>query len=177
MVQVSIFPFLTYHLCLIFGKMDLGRKSCGYSLAYILFSLVLRFLWVRETNTYCIILGFIILRLVPVKNEKRKCKRILKLLFKNYVLSLNRNTDTQMHNIRLYSIVYYLLFWERPQHRKSYTISVMTSRVNILCRARVFGQSKVQEAYNIINFLFLMENSILKIFGSVDDKISTDFWS
>ena len=90
MVQVSIFPFLTYHLCLIFGKMDLGRKSCGYSLAYILFSLVLRFLWVRETNTYCIILGWIILRLVPVKNEKRKCKRILKLLFKNYVLSLNR---------------------------------------------------------------------------------------
>ena len=31
---------------------------------------------------------------------------------------------------------------------------------------------KVQEAYNIINFWFLMENSILKIFGSVDGKIT-----
>jgi hypothetical protein len=26
-----------------------------------------------------------------------------------------------------------------------------------------FGQAKVQGAYNIINFLFLMENSMLKI--------------
>ena len=33
------------------------------------------------------------------------------------------------------------------------------------------GPPKVQEAYNIFNFLFLMENSILKIFGSVDVKI------
>ena len=37
---------------------------------------------------------------------------------------------------------------------------------------RLFGQPKVQEAYNIIIFLFLMENSILKIFGSVDVKIT-----
>ena len=40
-----------------------------------------------------------------------------------------------------------------------------------------FGQPKVQEAYNIIFFLFLMENSILKIFGSVDVKITPDFSS
>ena len=32
------------------------------------------------------------------------------------------------------------------------------------------GQPKGQEAYNI-----LMENSILKIFGSVDDKFTPDF--
>ena len=34
-----------------------------------------------------------------------------------------------------------------------------------------------QEAYNIINFRFLMENSILKKFGSVDVKITPDFCS
>ena len=42
---------------------------------------------------------------------------------------------------------------------------------------RFFGQPKKQEAYNIINFWFLMENSILKIFGSVDVKITPDFCS
>ena len=36
-----------------------------------------------------------------------------------------------------------------------------------------FGPSKVQEAYNIIIFWFLIENSILKIFGSVDVKITS----
>ena len=41
----------------------------------------------------------------------------------------------------------------------------------------LFGQPKVQEAYNIINFWFLMENSILKIFGSMDVKITPDFCS
>jgi hypothetical protein len=40
-----------------------------------------------------------------------------------------------------------------------------------------FGKLKLQEAYNIIFFLFLMENSILKIFGSVDVKITPDFCS
>ena len=40
-----------------------------------------------------------------------------------------------------------------------------------------FGQPKVQEAYNIIFFKFLMENSILKIFGSMDTKITPDFCS
>jgi hypothetical protein len=40
-----------------------------------------------------------------------------------------------------------------------------------------FGQPKIQEAYNIINFLISMENSILKIFGSVDVKITPDFCS
>ena len=40
-----------------------------------------------------------------------------------------------------------------------------------------FGQPKVQEAYNIIYFLFLMENSILNIFGSLDVKITPDFCS
>ena len=40
-----------------------------------------------------------------------------------------------------------------------------------------FGPPKVQEAYNIIFFWFLMENSILKIFGSVDVKITPDFCS
>ena len=39
----------------------------------------------------------------------------------------------------------------------------------------LFGQPKVQEAYNIIHFCPLMENSILKIFGSVDVKITPDF--
>ena len=34
-----------------------------------------------------------------------------------------------------------------------------------------------QEAYNIIFFLFLMENSIVKIFGSVDVKITPNFCS
>ena len=50
--------------------------------------------------------------------------------------------------------------------------SVITSHVNISCREQFFGQPKVQEAYNIIIFWFLMENSILKIFGSVDVKKS-----
>ena len=36
---------------------------------------------------------------------------------------------------------------------------------------------KVQEAYNIIIIRFLMENSILKIFGSVDVKITPDICS
>ena len=40
-----------------------------------------------------------------------------------------------------------------------------------------FSPPKVQEAYNIINFRFLMENSILKKFGSVDVKITHDFCS
>ena len=40
---------------------------------------------------------------------------------------------------------------------------------------RFFGPTKVQEAYNIMIFWFLMENSILKIFGSVDIKITPDF--
>ena len=38
-----------------------------------------------------------------------------------------------------------------------------------------FFNTKVQEAYNIINFSFLMENSILKTFGSMDLKITPDF--
>ena len=42
---------------------------------------------------------------------------------------------------------------------------------------RLFGLPKVQEAYNIINFRYLMENSILKIFGSMDVKITPDFCS
>ena len=42
---------------------------------------------------------------------------------------------------------------------------------------RFFGPPKVQEAYNIIIFLFLMENSILKIFGSLDVKITPEFCS
>ena len=40
---------------------------------------------------------------------------------------------------------------------------------------RLFSPPKVQEAYNIINFQFLMENSILKKFGLVDVKITTSF--
>ena len=40
-----------------------------------------------------------------------------------------------------------------------------------------FGQPKVQEAYNIIFFSFLMENRILKKFGSVDVKITPDICS
>ena len=39
---------------------------------------------------------------------------------------------------------------------------------------RFFSPPKVQEAYNILNFGFLMENSILEIFGSVDVKITPD---
>ena len=50
---------------------------------------------------------------------------------------------------------------------------MVTIRVNISCREQgFFGQQKEQEAYNIINFWFLMENSILKKFGSVDVKIT-----
>ena len=40
-----------------------------------------------------------------------------------------------------------------------------------------YFKSKVQEAYNDIIFLFLMENSILKIFDSVNVKITHDFSS
>ena len=39
----------------------------------------------------------------------------------------------------------------------------------------LFASPNVQEAYNIIIFLFLIENSILKMFGSVDVKITPDF--
>jgi hypothetical protein len=42
---------------------------------------------------------------------------------------------------------------------------------------RFFGPPKEQEAYNIIFLFFLMENSILKTFGSMDDKITPDFCS
>ena len=38
-----------------------------------------------------------------------------------------------------------------------------------------FGPPKVQEAYT--NTLILMENNILKTFGSVDDKNTPDFCS
>ena len=55
--------------------------------------------------------------------------------------------------------------------------SVITSHVNISWREWVFGQPKVKEAYNIIFFSFLMENSILNISGSVDVKITPDFSS
>ena len=41
----------------------------------------------------------------------------------------------------------------------------------------LFGQPKVQEAYKIIILLFLMENSIVQIFGSVDVNITPDFCS
>jgi hypothetical protein len=34
-----------------------------------------------------------------------------------------------------------------------------------------YFNKKVQEAYNIVSFGFLMENSTLKIFGSIDVKI------
>ena len=37
-----------------------------------------------------------------------------------------------------------------------------------------YFNTKVQEAYNIIIFWFLMENSILKIFGCIDVKITPD---
>ena len=40
-----------------------------------------------------------------------------------------------------------------------------------------YFNTKVQEDYNIINFLFLMENSILKIFGSMNVKITPDLCS
>ena len=40
-----------------------------------------------------------------------------------------------------------------------------------------FGQSKVQQAYNIIHFEFWMENSTLKMFCSMDVKITPDFCS
>ena len=39
----------------------------------------------------------------------------------------------------------------------------------------LFGQPKLQEAYNIIILRFLTENSIQKIFGSMDVKITPDF--
>ena len=41
---------------------------------------------------------------------------------------------------------------------------------------RFFGPPNVQEAYNIINFRFLMENSIIKKFGSMDVKITPDLF-
>ena len=44
-------------------------------------------------------------------------------------------------------------------------------------RMGFIGQPKVQEAYNIIFFWFLMENSIPKLFGSVDVKNTPDFSS
>ena len=37
-----------------------------------------------------------------------------------------------------------------------------------------YFNTKVQVAYNVIFFIFLMENSILKIFGSMDVKITPD---
>ena len=40
-----------------------------------------------------------------------------------------------------------------------------------------YFNTKVQKAYNIIFFLFLMENSILKISGSMDVKITPEFCS
>ena len=42
---------------------------------------------------------------------------------------------------------------------------------------RFFGPPKEQKAYKMIFFLVLMENSTLKIFGSVDVKITLDFYS
>jgi hypothetical protein len=56
-------------------------------------------------------------------------------------------------------------------------ITENTFHVNISWRGQVFWPTKVQEAYNIIFFLLFMENSILKIFGSVDVKITPDFCS
>ena len=38
---------------------------------------------------------------------------------------------------------------------------------------RFFGPPKIQEAYNIINFRFLMENSIIKKFGSTKSPLTS----
>ena len=48
-------------------------------------------------------------------------------------------------------------------------------RLYFMERTDFFGPSKGQEAYEIIFFWFLMEDSILKIFGSIDVKITPDF--
>ena len=55
--------------------------------------------------------------------------------------------------------------------------SVITSRVNISCRGRVFWPTKGTGGLQHHNFLFLMENSIIKIFGSMNVKITPDFCS
>jgi len=44
-------------------------------------------------------------------------------------------------------------------------------------RTSFLAHQRYRKAYNIIFFLFLMENSIVKIFGSVDVKITPDFCS
>jgi hypothetical protein len=41
----------------------------------------------------------------------------------------------------------------------------------------LYSPTKAQKAYNILIFWFLMENKFLKIFGSVDVKITPDFCS
>ena len=63
---------------------------------------------------------------------------------------------------------------KRP-HQEILTWLVITE--NAFGRHGFFGPPKVQEAYNIIFFWFLMENSILKISGSVDVKTTPDFCS
>ena len=44
-------------------------------------------------------------------------------------------------------------------------------------RTGFFAHQRYRKAYNIISFWFLMENSTLEIFGSMDVKITPDFCS
>ena len=50
--------------------------------------------------------------------------------------------------------------------KKPHSLHEILTRLVITENHRFFGQPKVRETYNIIKFCFLMENSILKIFGS-----------
>jgi hypothetical protein len=54
---------------------------------------------------------------------------------------------------------------------------LITSRDNISWRGWVFWAAKGTGGLQHHIFLFLMENSILKIFGSMDVKITPDFCS
>ena len=62
-----------------------------------------------------------------------------------------------------------------PFHKFSVVITAVVSTFH--GKNGLFGQPKVQEAYKIIILLFLMENSIVQIFGSVDVNITPDFCS
>ena len=73
--------------------------------------------------------------------------------------------------------VYFDLILKLLSHKKILIFFVGSVFVKTCDEHVIANLQRYRKAYNIIIFLFLMENSIVKIFGSLDVKITPDFCS
>ena len=106
------------------------------------------------------------------------------VLSTNFLVSVQYKTDTKQNMV--FSVA--LLNWRKNSNffilsdldmippRPFEILWTLTSRVNISCRAQVFWPTKGAGGLQH-HIFFLMENSILKIFGSVDVEITPGFCS